>query len=493
MAKQSKDKEPPRSLTADEVIGLFKARGYDFRYNIVTDKDEVIFRTGKIKVPFIQSKVFARDDEPVRRVDPDNARFEDKWTDVEDRTIKFFHRTVAINIFNEHCDPSLSDLKKPKLIQDSIDDYSFRHSYDPFNEYFMDCQIHHMTYGGDPLSELLSYIKVPTSSLEVLNKGLPAWLMGVIATALYPDKLFQNHMLILVGKQGTGKTLFFRSLFKDLYPTYWNESAPSMFEKDVSQKLSSNICWLYDDANFSERSSSIDMLKALLTRGHSNERLAYGQRKVMLKRRTSFAGTTNRMAFLNDSTGDRRFLCLEIESIDIDSIRNKLDIKGLWGQIVTMFYKLNNVVPDVKEIQENSNKQFRGENPLHMAISGVVESTGNPHDKVFLSEITKYLAKREVIPNHRGHASNEVARAFADMSIGKKAESYLTNAKRQSVCFSGVRWRLEINTVDIPDYVEKDHRHPGDPAPERCDVTSPKMPAQEPAKVLPFKKPPWIL
>ncbi|MBS1599510.1 MAG: PriCT-2 domain-containing protein [Bacteroidetes bacterium] len=144
------------------------------------------------------------------------------------------------------------------------------------------------------------------------------WLVGMIA-CLYED--VSPLMLILCGtKQGTGKTFFFENLLpKELkkYCTIKNLSSLSSdtFKRDMDIAISRY--WLiYDDEMSGKSRRDEGIIKALLSTHETNVRAAFAKHEENRKRIASFGGTTNDLQILGDHTGNRRFIPIEVLSID---------------------------------------------------------------------------------------------------------------------------------------------------------------------------------
>ena len=71
--------------------------------------------------------------------------------------------------------------------------------------------------------------------------------------------------------------------------------------------------------------SAVEQVKAYITRTEEKFRPAYGRNEVIYQRRCIFVGTTNRMDYLRDETGNRRFWPIKLDTVDIDAIRSDRD------------------------------------------------------------------------------------------------------------------------------------------------------------------------
>lgn len=184
------------------------------------------------------------------------------------------------------------------------------------------------------------------------------WLAACVASA-YEVSLNQT-CLVLVGQQGIGKTTFIDYLVpKELKQYYFTGSL------DPRQKDSKIIVCEYFLINLDELETTtkdeIGLIKSLMTTEIISYRYPYERRTGNYRHRANFIASINRIHFLDDFTGTRRFLPIEIESFDLDKIRSQyIDIYQVWAQAKYLFKNGFQYWFDFNEIQivlEN-NKQF---------------------------------------------------------------------------------------------------------------------------------------
>ena len=135
-------------------------------------------------------------------------------------------------------------------------------------------------------------------------------------------------VLVLVGKQGIGKTSFFRALSCG----FFKEGAYIDYrDKDTLRRATS--CWICELGEIeSTLRRDIEKTKALITMERDCYRLPYGRADIKYLRRTSFCGTCNSSEFLIDPTGNRRFWTVPVDVIDLTLLR-KLDVHQLWAEV----------------------------------------------------------------------------------------------------------------------------------------------------------------
>ena len=70
-------------------------------------------------------------------------------------------------------------------------------------------------------------------------------------------------------------------------------------------------------------------------RNNENYRPAFGREEIWQLRTCVFWGTTNKDDYLNDETGNRRFLPIKTTTIDLEGLAEAKD--ALWGAAVSAY------------------------------------------------------------------------------------------------------------------------------------------------------------
>lgn len=138
--------------------------------------------------------------------------------------------------------------------------------------------------------------------------------------------------LVLVGRQGIGKTRFFRRLAVES-GLFGEGKCLNFSDKDTL--ISASAYWITELGEIEATlRGDRERLKAFLTSAVDEYRRAYARAATKALRRTSFCGSANTADFLTDQTGNRRFWTVPVEKIDLERL-NKLDVLQLWAEVKT--------------------------------------------------------------------------------------------------------------------------------------------------------------
>ena len=130
-----------------------------------------------------------------------------------------------------------------------------------------------------------------------------------------------DHLLILEGAQGAGKSTAIRILCGD---AYFGDSLPKLDSKDAADYVRGK--WIIELAELSSVSKTeVEHVKAFITRTEEKFRPAYRHNEIAYQRRCVFIGTTNRTDYLRDETGNRRFWPIKLEAVDVATIETDRD------------------------------------------------------------------------------------------------------------------------------------------------------------------------
>lgn len=161
---------------------------------------------------------------------------------------------------------------------------------------------------------------------------LKKWLIGTVACAL-SDKDVNQTAIILQGPQGIGKTRWINSLIPEKLDEYLFVGNITPNDKDSKLAVVKNFIINLDELETLNR-DEIGFLKSLMTQKELQLRKPYGYFEEIYKRRSSFAGSINKLEFLNDPTGSRRFLCFSVTEVDY---QHEINMDMVYSQVMHLY------------------------------------------------------------------------------------------------------------------------------------------------------------
>jgi len=158
-----------------------------------------------------------------------------------------------------------------------------------------------------------------------------AWMIGAVARVMQPG-VQVDHVLVLAGHQGAGKTQTARILAVE--PEYFLGNLPDLRNKDAALVLPGR--WIVELAELSAvRRAEVESTKSFITQREDTYRPPYGRRSVSIPRQCVFLGTTNEVCFLRDRTGNRRWWPVSVATVDLELLRE--DVEQLWAEAVHLY------------------------------------------------------------------------------------------------------------------------------------------------------------
>ena len=149
-------------------------------------------------------------------------------------------------------------------------------------------------------------------------------LVGAVARIMEPG-CKADHVLILEGAQGIGKSTSLSQLFEP----WFSDEIADLGSKDAAMQLSG--VWCIELAELSSMTrSEIERVKAFISRRTDRFRPSYGRNVIEVPRQTVFVGTTNSDTYLRDETGGRRFWPVHCAAINQKAIKRDRD--QIWAE-----------------------------------------------------------------------------------------------------------------------------------------------------------------
>ena len=155
------------------------------------------------------------------------------------------------------------------------------------------------------------------------------FLIGAVARVMRPGCKVDN-VMILEGIQGVGKS----SVFAVLAQPWFTDQQIKIGEKDTYEVMRGQ--WIVElpelDALSKAEASSA---KAFFSRSVDRFRMAYGRRAASVPRQCVFGGTVNHYQYLQDPSGNRRYLPVRCARADLEDLAKDRD--QLWAEAMALF------------------------------------------------------------------------------------------------------------------------------------------------------------
>lgn len=205
-------------------------------------------------------------------------------------------------------------------------------AYDPIKEY-----LEHLPLWDrrNHVAELFN--RIPGLTSEQLS-WCCTWLRSAVAHWMGIDMLHGNEAVpVLIGAQGCGKTTFATRLLPVELRAYFLDHINFGNKFDTDMALTHNLLVNIDEfANMGP--SQQGKLKQTLSKVKVNGRPIFGRSQDDRRRYASFLATTNDEHPLCDTTGSRRYICLQIPKGKLIDNTEAINHEQLYAQLL---YEIN--------------------------------------------------------------------------------------------------------------------------------------------------------
>lgn len=232
------------------------------------------------------------------------------------------------------------------------------------------------TYKWDGVKRLTNWLVeyMGANSTEYTRAIGRKWMISAVARGMDPG-CQADHMLILEGKQGIGKSRALRILGGPFYIEYSGAmKGTGTSHKDmVAVIVGKSIVEMSELATL--RKADMESLKAILTTVVDDARLSYERDAKQYPRTCVFAGTTNEMqgSYIADASGARRFWPFEAgmaKPMNLEALKRDRD--QLWAEAVEAYENGEDwwTVPEEETLRQQAERQVtsEGTDPWHEGI-----------------------------------------------------------------------------------------------------------------------------
>jgi len=211
-------------------------------------------------------------------------------------------------------------------VDDALSASADAHPFDPLSEYLANLP----AWDGKPRADSLLIDFMGAEDSAYTRAVTRKMLCAAVRRAKCPGCKF-DHMLILEGDQGLGKSTILSKLAGN-----WFTDSLTLTDigdpKTAGEKIQGN--WICEVAELDGMAkTSIERLKGFLSTPTDNYRAAYARRARKYRRRCIIVGTVNNLdGYLRDATGNRRFWPVRVTRQFDQTLLDTDTVSQIWAE-----------------------------------------------------------------------------------------------------------------------------------------------------------------
>ena len=242
-----------------------------------------------------------------------------EWTDVNDAQIRAWFQ-YNFGIYHEH------------MLRDALQIHFESHQVNPLTDL-----LESLTWDQKPRISSFLHDIVRCDDKPYYREVSRLIFAGGIWRAYRPGCKFDD-MVVLVGRQGSGKSTLVRWL--NMRDEFFRE-IKTITGKEGIEAIRG--VWIAEVAELMAmtRVKEAEAVKAYITAQEDSYRLPYARHVQTIPRRCTFIGTTNNRQFLSDRTGNRRFYPVYCQTNGYDLLAREKEVRDYitqcWAEALTLF------------------------------------------------------------------------------------------------------------------------------------------------------------
>jgi predicted P-loop ATPase len=237
------------------------------------------------------------------------------WSEADDTQLTAWLQAAGIRV------------RSRGAVADTVAVVARQHAYHPVRDH-----LQALKWDGEKrlqiwLAEYLNAIAPPDYLAAVGTR----FLISAVARIMDPG-CQADHMLVLEGAQGIGKTSAARALAKR--PEWFAGNLPDIHSTDAALQLAGR--WIVEIAELKAiRNSQVEATKTFITETRDTFRPPYGRRTAQFPRQCVFIATTNESEYLRDRSGNRRYWPVRCTKVDVAALTRDCD--QLYAEAVQLY------------------------------------------------------------------------------------------------------------------------------------------------------------
>lgn len=328
----------------------------DQKGNIVSSAPNVILilehdpaLRGRIAMNDFVHRVVIKDDLPWR-----SAERGEYWSDTDDASLRNYLYSVY-------------GIKGAGIIGDAWSEVAVKYAFHPIKNY-----LDGLVWDGQERLETVMIEYLSAEDNVAVRTFTRKILVAAVTRIYHPGTKF-DYCVVLVGPQGVGKSYIIKLLGKEWH----SDSLMTVKGKEAYEQLQG--AWILEMAELTAtKKADTEAVKHFISKSEDTFRVAYGRHNETFKRQCVFFGTTNDYDFLNDPTGNRRFLPITVSGGGRKNMWEDLtdeEVDQIWAEAKVLFEQGESLALG-KEIEEKAQEiqaAHTQKNPIAESIRNYLE------------------------------------------------------------------------------------------------------------------------
>jgi putative DNA primase/helicase len=262
---------------------------------------------------------------------------------------------------------SIYGIKGAGIISDAWSEVAVKYAFHPIKEY-----LNSLAWDGKERIETIMIDYLGAEDNECVRAFTKKILVAAVTRVYRPGAKF-DYCVVLVGPQGVGKSYIIKRLGKEWH----SDSLMTVKGKEAYEQLQG--AWILEMAELTAtKKVDVEAVKHFISKSEDTFRVAYGRHNETFKRQCVFFGTTNDYDFLNDPTGNRRFLPITVNGSGTKNMWMDLtetEVDQIWAEAKEFFEKGESLAlsKDIEEKAQVLQAAHTQENPIAESIRSYLE------------------------------------------------------------------------------------------------------------------------
>lgn len=283
--------------------------------NLVLILENDPYLKGKIALNEFSHRTMIRGKLPWHKLN--NTEEGDPWKDSDDAALRYYIEKIY-------------GINSPAKIDDTLLIVEEKNKYHPIRDYLKET-----VWDGKRRVETLFIDYLGAEDCAYTRTVTRKAVAAAVARVFVPGIKF-DYMLVLVGRQGIGKSHIISLLGKNWY----SDSFHTVQGKEAYEQLQD--AWIIEMAELSAtKRAETEAVKHFISKREDIYRVAYGKRVTKFPRQCVFLGTTNDNDFLRDKTGNRRYWPVLVGTNKINKNlwkeMNQYEIDQIWAEALKLW------------------------------------------------------------------------------------------------------------------------------------------------------------